>query len=211
VQFEEELAQILPADLPQRAAVIAKAAKHLDLIVEMNKQFNLTRITTPREAAIKHVADIVLPWRVFEGARQILDAGTGAGFPGIPLAIVLPDVHFTLAEATQKKARFVQSVVDELELPNVTVWSERAEDVIKNYPFDLITARALAPLSRALGFFAPALRNGTRAILYKGPDAETEIAEANAEARKRQIHLRLLEKYELPDAMGTRTMVGMSR
>src|SRR3979490_3079199 len=107
--FEEELAHVLPPDLPQREDVIVRAARHLDLIVEANQYLNLTRITTLREAAIKHVLDSVMPWRLFAEEESILDAGSGAGFPGIPLALVLPEGEFLLAESIQKKARFLDS------------------------------------------------------------------------------------------------------
>src|SRR5689334_1873464 len=109
--FEQALEDVLPAELPNRDVVVTKAAAHLRLIEEANRQFNLTRITGAREAAIKHVLDSVLPWRLFAGFGTVLDAGTGAGFPGIPLALALPEVRFTLAESIGKKARFVQSAV----------------------------------------------------------------------------------------------------
>ncbi len=89
VDFAEEMNAILPADLPNRADVVVKAAVHLAGIVEANKTFNLTRITSVREAVIKHVLDSVLPWNLFAEAPAVLDAGTGAGFPGVPLAVVL--------------------------------------------------------------------------------------------------------------------------
>lgn len=208
MHFEEDLAQVLPADLPHRDNLIAKAAQHLELIAQVNEHLNLTRITTPSDAAIKHVLDSVIPWRLFSGAKHILDAGTGAGFPGIPLALVLPEIQFTLSESIQKKARFVQSAVEALGLANVKVSSQRAEEIPTT---DLITARAVAPLSRAIVLFAPALKNGARVLLYKGPDVATEIAEASAEAKKRQITMRILERYDLPDALGTRTIVELSR
>lgn len=208
MHFEEDLAQVLPADLPHRHNLIAKAAQHLELIAQVNEHLNLTRITTPSDAAIKHVLDSVIPWRLFSGAKHILDAGTGAGFPGIPLALVLPEIQFTLSESIQKKARFVQSAVEALGLANVKVSSQRAEEIPTT---DLITARAVAPLSRAIVLFAPALKNGARVLLYKGPDVATEIAEASAEAKKRQITMRILERYDLPDALGTRTIVELSR
>lgn len=209
--FEEELNRVLPAGLPRRDIVIVKAAQHLALIVEANRHFNLTRITEPREAAIKHILDSVMPWRLFAGARQVLDAGTGSGFPGIPLALVLPDVRFTLAESVQKKARFVESALISLGLPNVASAARRAEEMVRgpgfDIAFDLITARALAPISRALSLFAPALKARTRVLLYKGPDAEQEIAEAAVEARKRRVRMRIVMRYELPDSQGARTIV----
>ena len=208
MNFEEELEDLLPRDLPHRDNLVAKAAQHLELITQVNVHLNLTRITTPREAAIKHVRDSLLPWRLFTNATHILDAGTGAGFPGIPLALVLPEIQFTLSESIQKKSRFVQSVVEALGLPNIRVTAQRAEEIQTT---GLITARAVAPLCRALVLFAPAVINGARVLLYKGPDVATEIAEASIEAKKRNVAIRVIQRYDLPDALGTRTIVELTR
>ncbi len=208
MNFAQQLAGVLPQDLPHRDNVISKAAQHLELIAQVNHHLNLTRIITPREAAIKHVLDSVLPWRLFADAAHILDAGTGAGFPGIPLALALPEIQFTLSESIQKKARFVQSAVEALHLPNVRVTAQRAEEIPAT---SLITARAVAPLNRAIVLFEPALKAGARVLLYKGPDAATEIAEASIEAKKRNLAMRILERYDLPDALGSRTIVELNR
>jgi 16S rRNA (guanine527-N7)-methyltransferase len=205
--FSLYLNQVLPADLPHRDTVILKGAQHLALIEEANRHFNLTRITDPRDAAIKHVLDSVMPWRLFAGARHVLDAGTGAGFPGIPLALVLPDVRFSLAESIQKKSRFVDSALAQLALPNVVNSARRAEEIVRGEVCDIITARALAPITRALALFSPVLKTPTRMLLYKGPDVEQEIAEAAAEARKRRVRMQVVMRYELPDALGARTIV----
>jgi 16S rRNA (guanine527-N7)-methyltransferase len=199
MKIEEELDLVLPPDLPNRANVIEGAARHLALIIEANQYLNLTRITTPREAAIKHVLDSVTPWRLFAKARHVLDAGTGAGFPGIPLALVLPDTRFTLAESIQKKARFVESALAELKLPNVEITPRRAEEL----EAEIITARALAPISKVLTLFRPALKKGTRFLLYKGPDADQEIIDAG----KTPYHIQVVMRYDLPDNLGTRTIV----
>ncbi|HYI92161.1 MAG TPA: 16S rRNA (guanine(527)-N(7))-methyltransferase RsmG [Bryobacteraceae bacterium] len=199
---------MLPTDLPNREMVISKAAKHLELIVEANQQFNLTRILDPREAAIKHVLDSVMPWRYFEGARTVLDAGTGAGFPGIPLAVVLPKVTFQLSESIGKKARFVETTVQELGLTNASVVNQRAEEIADA---DIITARAVAPILRAVVLFGTAFKNGVRAILYKGPDVQLEIEAAAAELKKRRLRVDVLERYDLPEAFGSRTIVQIAR
>lgn len=209
--FEQELARVLPPELPRRDETIAKAARHLELIVDANQHFNLTRITTPREAAIKHVLDCLLPLYLFAEARHILDAGSGAGFPGVPLALAMPETRFTLAESIQKRARFLDSAVDAMELHNVDVAAERAEDVLRRRRIDLITARAVAPITRTLELFGPALKAGTRALLYKGPDVEHEIAEAEPTARKMKVKVRVVARYELPDQLGTRTIVEIAR
>jgi 16S rRNA (guanine527-N7)-methyltransferase len=211
VSFDEELNAILPPDLPHRETVVSKSAQHLALIEEANRHFNLTRITDPSEAAIKHVLDSILPWRLFAAASHVLDAGTGAGFPGIPLALALPSVRFTLAESTQKKARFVESALQQLTLSNVTIAARRAEEIIRDQPVDIITARALAPISRTLALFAPALKPGTRLLLYKGPDVEQEIAEAATEARKRRVRMDVVMRYDLPNSQGTRTIVEIEK
>ena len=86
MHFEDELVRVLPSDIPHRERLIEKSAQHLRLIAAANEYMNLTRISSPTEAAIKHVFDSVAPWQHFKDARLVLDAGTGAGFPGIPLA-----------------------------------------------------------------------------------------------------------------------------
>ena len=205
MSFLEELLQFLPQDLPDRELGAQKLARHLELIEETNKQFNLTRIVDPREAAIKHTVDSLLPWKLFatSGAKRIVDAGSGPGFPGIPLAVVLPEIRFVLLESTQKKARFIESAVEALGLANVEVYAERAEDWFKDNRAPLFTARAVAPLDRALLLFGPALRAGARGLWYKGPDAEAEIAAAI----KPKFRMRVVGRYELPESLGTRTMV----
>lgn len=210
MDFSGELNAVLPPDLPNRDFVIEKSAAHLELIVEANKVLNLTRITSPREAAIKHVLDSVTPWRLFAHARQVLDAGTGPGFPGIPLALVLPQIPFTLAESIQKKARFLQSALVKLELPNVEIAAERAEGLRRPGGFELVTARALAPLSRALPLLAPVLKSGASALLYKGPDIEQEIVEGALEAKKIHARIEVVMRYDLPDSLGTRNIVRIS-
>jgi 16S rRNA (guanine527-N7)-methyltransferase len=211
VQFERELDRVLPADLPHREMVVAKGAAHLALIEDTNRHFNLTRITSPREAAIKHVLDSVMPWRLFAEAKHVLDAGTGAGFPGIPLALTLPETRFTLAESIGKKARFVESALAHLDLQNAVLSARRAEELARTGEMDILTARALAPIPRVLDLFGAALRKGVRILLYKGPDAEREIAEAVADSGKPRarmgVVMRVAMRYDLPEAAGARTIV----
>ncbi len=211
MSFAPELNLVLPADLPNRESVVTNAARHLDLIEEANRQFNLTRIVSPRAAAIKHVLDSVLPWRLFAGAKQVMDAGSGAGFPGIPLALVLPHVRFTLSESIQKKARFIESAARDLQLPNVVVRGARAEELLETATPDIVTLRAVAPLVKALDLFAPALKKGVRLLLYKGPDSQQEIEDAAGPGKKLRVRMRVVFTYELPEAMGTRTVIEVVR
>ena len=203
MQFADELARVLPLDVPYRESLIEKSARHLQLVSQANESMNLTRITSAREAAIKHIFDSVAPWAHFKDAKRVLDAGTGAGFPGVPLALVLPSVRFILTESTQKKARFVDSAVETLHLPNVNVVSERAETQALALKPDIITARAVAPLHKLLDLFSKAMKQGAELILYKGPEIETEIAASQSPRIKAEV----ITRYELPDEMGTRTIV----
>ena len=207
MEFEDELARVLPPDIPQRDVLISKAAKHLGLIAEANEYMNLTRISTAREAAAKHVFDCVAPWRHFRETRTILDAGTGAGFPGIPLAIIFPEQRFTLTDSTQKKARFVEAVVETLELPNVRVSTERAETLALSRKPEVITARAVAPLNRLVNLFGKALQQGTRLLLYKGPEIEAELAEIGDV----KFNATVVCRYELPDGLGSRTLLSVAQ
>lgn len=203
MEFEEELRRVLPPELPYRERLIQKAAQHLHLIHAVNEHMNLTRIMNAREAAIKHIYDSVAPWQHFQGAKRILDAGTGAGFPGIPLSIVLPDSRFTLAESIQKKARFVDWTVESLELANVHVVAQRAEERALQRKPEIITARAVAPISRILEMFHQPLKQGARLLLYKGRNVEAELAEAH----KHRVCAQILCHYELPEGCGSRTLI----
>jgi 16S rRNA (guanine527-N7)-methyltransferase len=209
--FGTQLEAILPADLPNRERVVFAATRHLQLLAEINEVMNLTRITTPRDAAIKHILDSVMPWRLFAGAKTVLDAGTGPGFPGLPLALTLPEIRFTLAESTGKKARFVESVIADLKIENARVLPERVEDIGKRDRYEIVTARAFAPMPKALRMLAPLLKKGTRALLYKGPDVEAEIAESARDAKLLGVKLEIVMRYELPDGLGTRSIVGIAR
>jgi 16S rRNA (guanine527-N7)-methyltransferase len=211
VSFVQDLSQLLPAELPNREECIAGAARHLDLIVEANQHFNLTRILDPREAVIKHVVDSILPWHLFAKAKHIVDAGSGAGFPGIPLALVMPEKRFTLLESTQKKAAFISAAIEALQLSNAEAVPERAEAYLAGHAADIITARAMAPLSRAIPLFAPALRKGARLLMYKGPDAHNEILEAQREPKNRKWNMRVIFEYELPESLGSRSIVEITR
>lgn len=202
MNFADELDLVLPADLPHRERVLEKASHHLQLLLAANEYMNLTRITDAREAAVKHVFDSVAPWRLFQHAHRVLDAGTGAGFPGVPLSVVLPQIRFSLAESIHKKARFVDSAVETLELPNVNVYPERAEIIADQQNIDLITARAVAPINRLVAVFGKALKGGATLLLYKGPDVADEIAEAG-----NRVEAEVVSRYELPHGFGVRTLV----
>ena len=124
---------------------LKKQAKYLDLLLETNKNINLTGIREPKAAVIKHTLDSLSASSAIEGAK-IIDIGSGGGTPGIPLAIALPEKKFYLIEATQKKASFLDETVRTLKLDNVEIICERGESVT-NLSADTVIARAFGTLN----------------------------------------------------------------
>ena len=123
-----------------------------------------------------HLLDSLAIQPDLAGAR-IADVGTGAGFPGLPLALVNPQRHFTLIDSNNKKIRFVTHAVALLKLDNVTPVHARSEDLRPAAPFDTIMARALAPLPRLLPWVAPLAGRDTRVLAMKGRWPEAELKE----------------------------------
>jgi 16S rRNA (guanine527-N7)-methyltransferase len=178
---------------------VERLGKYLALLIEANKAFNLTSITEPAAAWERHVFDslTLMPFieEGTEGRRDegteggepisVIDVGSGGGLPGIPLAIAMPHVSFTLLEATGKKCRFLEIVCAELGLGNVEVVQGRAEVMGQDRDryretFDVGVARAVGKLAVVAELVTPFVRQGGRALLIKGERAEEELAEADA-------------------------------
>ncbi len=155
---------------PQQAAQLLALTSELAL---WNKTHNLTAITAPEAMLTHHLLDSLAIQGDLQGTR-IADAGTGAGFPGLPLALVNPQREFTLIDSNNKKIRFVRHALALLGLTNVTAIHARSESIRPSEPFDTVVARALAPLPRLLPFVAPLCGPHTRVLAMKGrwPDAE---------------------------------------
>jgi len=155
------------------------AARLLELIEELarwNQSYNLTAIATPAAMVTHHLLDSLAIHPDLEGTR-IADAGTGAGFPGLPLAVCNPQRHFTLIDATAKKIRFVAHAAARLGLANVSAVHARVEALRPDTPFDTVVARALAPLPRLLPSVAPLCGERTRVLAMKGKWPVRELAE----------------------------------
>lgn len=151
--------------------------KYYQLIHEYNKVMNLTGIDDLEGVYLKHFYDsLTICEFITDEDKSIADVGTGAGFPGIVLAIRYPEKNFHLIEPLTKRIKFLQVVVDELQLNNVTLVNERMEDL--DMQFDLITARAVAKLNVLLELIIPSLKVNGTFIALKGPQVTTELQEA---------------------------------
>ena len=156
----------------------ADAGRLFTLIEELarwNRRYNLTSIRTPQAMVTHHLLDSLAVSPDLTGER-IADAGTGAGFPGLPLAVCNPQRHFTLIDATAKKIRFVAHAVELLGLTNVTPLHARTEAMKVEQPFDTVVARAFAPLPRLLKQVAGLCGATTRVLAMKGKWPEAELA-----------------------------------
>jgi 16S rRNA (guanine527-N7)-methyltransferase len=143
-------------------------------LARWNRSYNLTAIA-PGDMLTHHVLDSLAVQRDLHGLR-IADAGTGAGFPGLPLAVCNPQRHFTLIDATAKKLRFVSHAVDLLKLSNVSVLHARVERLVVEAPFDTVVARAFARLPDLLEKVARLCGEHTRVLAMKGKWPQEELA-----------------------------------
>jgi len=158
----------------------------VDALETGNARFNLTAIRDRPGMLRKHVLDSLTVQPFVRGA--VADVGTGAGFPGLPLAIVNPALHFTLIESTGKKARFVAQTAADLALANVDVVNARAEDYRPRRPFDTVMARALASLADFVAYAAHLCAPEGRMLAMKGRRPDAEIASLPASFRVSGIH-----------------------
>jgi 16S rRNA (guanine527-N7)-methyltransferase len=175
----------LTLDDRQLSAFEAYAA----LLREWNERVNLTSIVEPAEIATKHFLDSLtaIAVRRWRGGERVVDVGSGAGFPGIPLAIALPDARVSLVESVAKKVRFIEEVTRALALLRVEVLHGRAEELSRasrhREGYDVATARALPGLAMNLELLVPFLRRGGDALVYKGKiDDELPAAQRAATA-----------------------------
>lgn len=161
-------------------------------LVLWNKKFNLTAITDYEDVQTKHFLDSLsgLPLLSEELGEpltlshplNLIDVGTGAGFPGIPLKMLIPSLNLTLLDGTQKKIHFLEQLTSDLDLDGTTVVKGRAEEIGRQgefrEQFDVVTARAVAALNTLVEYLLPLVRVGGYALIYKGGNASTEFVEA---------------------------------
>lgn len=163
-------------DNPERAAAFNRYA---EMLRERNEKINLTAITEPEEVKVKHFLDSCSAAELLPGGASVLDIGSGAGFPGLPLKIVRPDLTVTLLDSVNKKVAFVSDVVAELKLSGVTAVHARIEDFPHKGEYDAVVSRAVAELSTLAEYALPFVKIGGAFIAYKSEKAESE-AEAAA-------------------------------
>jgi 16S rRNA (guanine527-N7)-methyltransferase len=195
-------------------AQLAAFQAYADELRAWNEKFNLTAITHPQDIQVKHFLDSLSAFKVLPpgGARlSVIDVGTGAGFPGLPLKIVCPNLQLTLLEATGKKARFCEHVAQKLKLGGVTVVNARAEEIgLKpehRERYDWAVARAVAEMPVLAEYLLPLVKRGGCALAQKGPDAPAETYAASRAIQKLGGELEQIVEVELPGVAEPRYLV----
>lgn len=176
--------------------------KYYDFLVSENQKYNLTAITSKEEVFYKHFLDSVLPESEITENAKIIDIGSGAGFPAVPLKIVRSDLKFTLVDSLNKRVNFLNELFILLNLGDIKAVHARAEDFIKENreSYDFAVARAVAPLNTLLEYMVPYLKIGGRCLIYKSQKLEEEIVEAKKAMEILSVKIVKVLEYELGDA-----------
>lgn len=204
IELFEKYCSYIPIELSD--SQIDKFVKFYNLLIEKNKVMNLTAIVEPEEVMVKHFLDSLLITDVdillMQNARRIIDVGTGAGFPGIPLAIVYPEIQFTLLDSLNKRLKFIDEVCEICNIQNIITCHARAEDAGRDIEyrekFDVCVSRAVANLSVLLEYCTPFVKVGGKFISYKSGEVEEEIEHAKNAMNKLNVQLCDTKFFTLP-------------
>lgn len=177
---------------------------YMELLIEWNEKMNLTAITDPKEIILKHFVDSLTIAKYVKEDKSIIDMGTGAGFPGIPIKIYRKDVKVVLADSLNKRIKFLDEVIDKLKLENVETIHCRAEELGKNKQyrekFDYATSRAVANLSTLSEYLMPFVKLNGKCIFMKTIEVEEEFEKAKKAIKTLGGKIEKVDKFEIPES-----------
>ena len=189
--FEEILTtRAAEAGIVLTAAQTAQFAVYNEMLIDWNTRMNLTALTAPADVAVKHIIDSLTAYdaALFDGAKTLIDVGTGAGLPGIPLAVYAPHIRVTLMDALQKRVRFLMEVTAAMGLTNTRCIHARAEEAARQPEhrehYDIAVSRAVARMPVLLEYALPFVRVGGTFLALKGRAYAAEAAEGAGAARR---------------------------
>lgn len=188
---------------------IEKFYNYMNLLLEWNEKINLTAITEPNEVILKHFIDSATIIKYIENNMSIVDVGTGAGFPGIPLNIIKNNAKYTLVDSLNKRINFLNEVIEKVDLQNIITVHSRIEDFAKNNKekFDIATSRAVASLNVLLEYLLPLVKVGGICICMKGSNAKEEIENASKSLEILGGKIEKIEEIILPNSDIVRNII----
>ena len=190
---------------------IERFYKYMNLLIEWNEKINLTAITEPKEIIIKHFIDSLTVLKDIKGKNTLVDVGTGAGFPGIPLKIMDEEIKITLLDSLNKRINFLNEVINQLDLKNVETIHSRVEEAGKNKKyresFDISTARAVANLATLSEYMLPLVKVGGKSICMKGSEVSEELKNSKKAISILGGEIESIDNFKLPKSDMMRNIV----
>ena len=188
---------------------------YMNILIEWNKVMNLTNITEPEEIIQKHFVDSLTVLKSIKENASIIDVGTGAGFPGIPIKIAFPETRITLLDSLNKRIKFLEEVINKLELKNIETIHGRAEEVAHNKKYrekyDIAIARAVAPLNVLSEYLLPFVKIGGYAICMKGTKGKEEAEEGKNAIKILGGEITNSREFNLPNTEMARVIIEIEK
>ena len=190
---------------------LQKFYQYMNLLIEWNEKINLTAIVEPKEIILKHFIDSLTIIKYIEPNKSVIDIGTGAGFPGIPVKIMREDLDITLLDSLNKRIHFLNEVIQKLELKNITAIHARIEEFAKNKQyreaFDVATSRAVANLTTLSEYMLPMVELKGMAICMKGSEINEEISKSKNSIKLLGGKIDKIEEFTLPKSDNRRNLI----
>ena len=204
-----ELARMINDELTEDQ--VENFFKYMNLLLEWNEKINLTAITDVDDIILKHFIDSMTVLKYIEKDKSIIDVGTGAGFPGIPIAIMREDVKITLLDSLNKRINFLKEVCSELKINNIETIHGRAEEAGQNKQYrekyDIAVSRAVANMTTLSEYLIPFVKVGGICICMKGSEIDHELEQAKFAIKELGGKIEKVEKFNLSDSDIERNIV----
>lgn len=190
---------------------IKKFMNYMNLLLEWNEKINLTAITQPEEVKLKHFVDSLTVLKYINDDDKVIDIGTGAGFPGIPLKIMKENTKITLLDSLNKRINFLNIVIETLNLRNIQAIHGRAEEIARNKlyreKYDVAVSRAVANLSTLTEYMLPFVKVGEKCICMKGANVNEEIEKAKNAIKELGGEIERVDNFYLSDNDNERNII----
>ncbi|MCI8412453.1 MAG: 16S rRNA (guanine(527)-N(7))-methyltransferase RsmG [Clostridia bacterium] len=185
--------------------------EYMNLLLDWNEKINLTAITEPEEIILKHFIDSLTIAKYIKKGESLVDVGTGAGFPGIPLKIYREDISIMLLDSLNKRINFLNDVIERLDLKDITTIHSRVEEFGKNKKyrekFDIATSRAVANLATLSEYMLPLIKIGGKSICMKGPEISKEIENSKRAIKILGGRVEKIDEFELASTNNKRNII----